>query len=198
MDLIVGFTQYFADLDETKAPPGVGRHLPDRRQEGQQCRHGSRPRSTSRAAPRRADARAPAGGARPARARDPVRLSRADQRGQEAGLRLPQPDIRADALSDQRDAARLLFHLGNAGGHAVRPGDRRAAKELRRRELRRRGFFRRRQELLPARPAGQGDVWRGRLGVDQCGGGAPLVLHSRRRLLADRVSRRWRFSARGG
>ena len=31
------------------------------------------------------------------------------------------------------------------------------------------------QELLPARPAGQGGVRRSRLGVDQYGGGAPLV-----------------------
>ena len=36
-----------------------------------------------------------------------------------------------------RDAARLLLHVRHAGRHADRPGDRRAATQLRRREFRR-------------------------------------------------------------
>ena len=55
-----------------------------------------------------------------------------------AALRLPEPDgdaeaavvdflnrdLRADALSRQRDPARLLLHLRDAAGHADRPADR--------------------------------------------------------------------------
>ena len=72
-------------------------------------------------------------------ARDPVRLSRPARGDPQADRRFPQSNIRADALSNDGDSARLLLHLGHAGRHAVRCADRRPAKELRRRESRRRG-----------------------------------------------------------
>ena len=148
MDLVVGFTQYFADLDEDEA----------------RRRSGARPSQT-------ADKKANHVGKVPEEIdlliqriaeRMPERLqeepdlrSRAIlfgfpaqiERDPQADRRFPQPHLRADALSDDGDPARLLFHLGNAGGHAVRHADRRAAKELRRRELRRRRLFGVGQEL---------------------------------------------------
>ena len=44
--------------------------------------------------------------------------------------RFPQPDLRADPLPRQRQPARLLFHLGHAGGHADRPADRLAGRSF--------------------------------------------------------------------
>ena len=86
------------------------------------------------------------------------------RRAEAADLRFPQSDIRADPLSRQRDAARLLPHLRHPAWHADRPADRRAGKELRRRTGWRPGLFRTRQELLPRRPDPEGDHRRSRLG----------------------------------
>ena len=47
-----------------------------------------------------------------------------DGAAQAADLRLSQPDFRADALSRQRQPARVLLHLGHPAGHADRPVDR--------------------------------------------------------------------------
>ena len=50
-----------------------------------------------------------------------------------------------------------------------------------------RRLFGRRQELLPARPADESDLRRGRLGLDQHRRGAPIVRPARRRVRADRA-----------
>ena len=165
---------------------GLGRDVPDLRQEGQQRRQSPRGDGSADPARLRANAGALAGGAGPALARDPVRPARPAQRHPQADRRFSQPHLRADALPDDGDAARILLHLGHAGGHALRFGHRRAAKELRRRKLRRGGVFRNGQELFPPRSPGQGGVRRSGMGVDQHRRGAPLLRAARGAVRADR------------
>ena len=144
MDLVEGFTQYFADLDEAKRQAVWGATFQTDRQEGQQRRQGSGGDRPPHSAHFREDARTPAGGARPQVEGGPVRISGAARRHPKADRRLPQSRLRAHALPDDRDLARLLLHLGDAGGNAVRRRHRRAAKELRRAEPRQRRIFGRR------------------------------------------------------
>ena len=103
MDLVVGLHPIFRRSRRSEAAGGLGRDVPDRRQEGQQRRQGPRGDRPPHSAHLRADARAPAGGAGPALARDPVRLSGAARRDPQADRRLPQSHLRADALPDDRD-----------------------------------------------------------------------------------------------
>ena len=128
-----GLHPIFRRSRRSEAAGGLGRDVPDRRQEGQQRRQGSGGDRPPHPAHFGADARSAAGGARPPVEGDPVRLSGAARRDPKADRRLPQSHLRADALSDDRDLARLLLHVRHAGGHAVRRRHRRAAKELRRR-----------------------------------------------------------------
>ena len=177
-----GLHPIFRRSRRSEAAGGLGRDVPDRRQEGQQRRQGSGGDRPPHSAHLGADARAAAGGAGPAIERDPVRLPGAARRDPKADRRLPQSHLRADALPDDRDLARLLFHLRHAGGNAFRRRHRRAAKELRRREPRQRRIFGRRQKLFPARPVDEGDLRRGRVGFDQHRRRAPIVRAAEPRL----------------
>ena len=111
-------------------------------------------------------------------------------------LRFSQFDLRADPLSRECDAARLLFHFRNAGRHANRSGDRRVGPELRCRRSRRRILFGKGPQLLPHRPDQQGHHRRGGLGLDRLESGSArpdpeggrLYLHPRvRRRRGDRM-----------
>ena len=95
----------------------------------------------------------------------------------DAGRRLPEPDFRADPLPGERQSARLLFLVRHAGRHADRPGAGRDRPQLRR-DGARLAAFRAGQELLPVRPADQGDLRRGRLGLARHERGAPRGDHS--------------------
>ena len=141
MDLIVGFNHYFADLDEERRRQSGARHSrpPDRRANS----IGDAPAEIDLLIERIATRM-------PDRLQyEPDLRARALMFGLPAQLaalrkpvaRLPQPHLRADALSVDGDVARLLFHLRHAGRHAVRLGRRRAAAQLRRREFERGGLF---------------------------------------------------------
>ena len=137
-DLVAGFMEFFGSLRRERAQTGLGRHVPDQRQDAQPGRRGPvRVRCPDRAAQHRPD-RPPAGRTGPEHARRAVRFSGADGRAEASHLRFSQFDLRADPLSRECDAARLLFHFRNAGRHADRSGDRRAGPQLRCRGSRRR------------------------------------------------------------
>ena len=145
MDLVVGFTEYFADLDETKRQVVWGATFQTAAKADKKANKvGKVPEEIDLLIQRIADRM-------PERLQEePDLRSRAILFGFPAQLgalrkpiaRFPQPHLRADPLPDDGDPARLLFHLRHAGGHAVRRADRRAAEELRGRELRRRRLFR--------------------------------------------------------
>ena len=150
MDLIVGFTQYFADLDEAKRQAVWGATFQTADKKANNVGKAPEEIGSPHPAHFRTNAGAPARGAGPSVARDSVRTAGPARRDPQADRRFPQPHLRADALPDDGDLARILFHLGHPGRHAVRRGHRRAAKELRRRERRRVAVLRNRKELLPA------------------------------------------------
>ena len=156
-----------------RPPAGLGRDVPDRRQDAESGRGGAgrvRPlleRLSEETLDRLQDEPAPQH--RVQLFGFPAQMARA----QAPDPRLPQPDLRADALSRQREPARLLLHLGHPAGHADRPVDRLAGAHVRRRGGRFRILFRHRQELLPGRSHFQGHHRRGRLGLDRSCRGAP-------------------------
>ena len=171
-DLIAGFTEFFDDLDRETARAGLGRR-PSR------WRSARRPDSPSvrRRVPgagRRLDAAA----VRPAAGRAQPGAARADRRvpAQVASLEAPLAAFLREAFGRLARragaaAARRLFHLRHAGGHADRPADRRAGARLRPRPAR-----------VPEPAAGAGpQLLPGRLLRDVIFGEAMLVSRAARR-----------------
>ena len=143
-------------------------------------------------------ARPPAGRAGAEHARDPVRIPGADGAAEAVDLRLPQPDLRADPLSRQRDLARLLLHVRHAAGQPDRPADRIARALVRHRGGRGLELFGPGQELLPHRPDPEGDHRRGRLGLDRPRGGAARDDHQGGGVFGDRACSRSASRSPGG
>ena len=119
-------------------------------------------------------------------------------RAEASDLRFPQPDIRTDPLSRQRDAAWPLPDLRHPAWHADRPADRRAGKELRRRTDWRPGLFRTRQEFLPRRSDPEGDHRRSRLGFHRSGRASARADHQSHSLQSARIDRAWSWSGLDG
>ena len=122
-DLVAGFTEYFAYLGEAgrRQVWGATFQTADKTQNLVGADPG-RVRSSAGTLKRR-DARPSAGRADASAPRAIVRLPGADGAAEAPDPRFPQPDLRADALSREREPARLLLYLGYAAGHADRPID---------------------------------------------------------------------------
>ena len=122
MDLIVGFTQYFADLDEAKrrkAVWGATFQTADKKANNVgKVAGGDRPPDPAHLGE---DAGAPAGGARSALARDPVRLSGAAQRA--SASRSPISSIASSSRRATRRPATLRGFYFTSGTQEGTPFD---------------------------------------------------------------------------
>ncbi len=107
-DLVAGFMEYFGEPDRAGPPPGLGRDLPDRRQDAQswsaRCRSSM---TTLSSASTTTSPTACRTSRRRARAFCCIGFPAQMARAQAADLRFSQPDLRADPLSRQCDPARI-------------------------------------------------------------------------------------------
>ena len=150
MDLVVGFGQYFADLDEAKRSAVWGATFQIAGKADKKANQvGKVPEEVDLLIQRVSDRM-------PERLQEePDLRSRVMLFGfpaQLSALRKPVAEFLNRIFEPTRYQTTatlrgLLFHLRHAGGHAVRHADRGPAEELRGRELRRRGVLRDRQEL---------------------------------------------------
>jgi hypothetical protein len=120
-----GFRGVLRPAGRRGAPGGLGGDVPDGGQDPQHDRRGARRVRRPRAAAGRVRARPPPGGADRRIPGRGLRLPEPDGRAQAPARGLHEPDLRADPLPRQRDAARLLLHLRHPAGHPDRPAHRR-------------------------------------------------------------------------
>ena len=151
-----------------EAAGGLGRHVPDLRQEGQQRRQGLRGDRPPHSARLGEDARTAAGGARPA---DRGRSCSAFRRSS-ARIRKPIADFLNRIFEPTRyqTTAVLRGFYFTSGTQEGTPFDAvigALQKSYGVQSLGAVGFSGDRQKLLPARPHGEGDLRRGRMGFDQ-------------------------------
>ena len=160
-----GFMEFFGDLDEQRRAQVFGATFQTMDKTRKSMLAHAPAEFEALTLPRRGW-RATGSGSRPREPRPAVRLPGADGRPARPGDRLPQRHLRSRPLPDQGGAARLLFHLGHAGGDADRSVARRARQGLRRRSGQRRPIRDRARAFSSpissarsssARPAGSAD-----------------------------------------